>query len=133
MTKKRAMSSCKQSRAMRVSSRIKRWAIIEGSFEATHCWPQAPITEAYLRSPHRHLFEVKVQIEVFHEDREIEYYNFKSQLSRLLVWMPNPINYSCEKYSDIIATNIKNAYPKRDLKVTILEDGHEGALCEYSK
>lgn len=127
------MSFCKQSKATKAFSPTKRWALIEGSFEALHCWLDAPESEAYLRSLHRHLFEVRVQIEAFHADREIEYYNFKKLLSAFLAWMPKPTVYSCEQYCDIIALNIRNAYPKRDLKIRVLEDGHEGAECEYDK
>jgi len=132
MTKKRVSSSYKRSRTGKACLATKRWALVGGSFVAIHCWPEAPESERYLRSQHRHMFEVRIQIEVFHADREIEYYNFKKQLQIFLMLMPKYLTSSCEMYCDIIATMIKAKYPKRDLVVKVLEDGMEGAVCEYA-
>ncbi len=45
---------------------------VRTQFEGLHYWPDAPVPEDYLRSLHRHLFVVEADIEVFHDDREIE-------------------------------------------------------------
>lgn len=76
---------------------------------------------------------VEIMIEVFHEDRELEYYALKSDLQYFLYVMPKYETTSCEMYCDIIATMIKHEYPKRQLIIKVSEDGHEGAVCEYSR
>jgi flagellar biosynthesis/type III secretory pathway ATPase len=40
--------------------------------EGLHHWPDAQHPEQYLRAPHRHLFVVTAQVQVFDHDREIE-------------------------------------------------------------
>jgi len=51
---------------------MTRFIRIKTQFEGLHRWPKAPVPDDYLRSPHRHLFVVEADIEVFHDDREIE-------------------------------------------------------------
>ena len=52
---------------------------INTEFNATHCWPECPIDEVeYLRHEHRHTFKVKVQLEVIHNDRDVEFIVFKN-------------------------------------------------------
>ena len=50
--------------------------------EGIHCFPAAatdPKLEdvAFLASPHRHIFHFRVAIDVFHDDRELEFIQFK--------------------------------------------------------
>ena len=45
--------------------------------EGIHCFPGAQNDVAFLRNPHRHLFHFRIDVEVFHDDREIEFIQFK--------------------------------------------------------
>lgn len=40
-----------------------------------HRWPDAPDRRRYLRSPHRHLFHVKVYQRVVHSGRDVEFHD----------------------------------------------------------
>jgi hypothetical protein len=39
-----------------------------------HAWPTPPDEVRYLRSPHRHLFHFRVEVETTNPDREIEFH-----------------------------------------------------------
>ena len=45
---------------------------------------------SFLGYPHRHIFHFKVWIEVFHNDRDIEFIQFKRWLERLYDMHPGP-------------------------------------------
>ncbi len=109
-----------------------RYARILASFEALHHWPDAPEEVEFLRVLHRHMFNVEVELQVFHDDRELEYYMVKRELSDYIaVSMPRLETTSCEQYADLIASFLSRQYGERKMKITILEDGMEGAVCHY--
>lgn len=41
--------------------------------EGFHCWPEAPAEVAFLRQEHRHLFHIKGCVQVYHDDRDVEF------------------------------------------------------------
>jgi len=100
---------------------------------------------SFLGYPHRHTFHFRVQIEVFHDDREIEFIQFKRWLQRLYDMAPNSgegqdnsavleLDYkSCEMISDELAENINDKYPNRDIIIDVSEDDENGAHCIYLK
>lgn len=109
-----------------------KYARILGSFEALHCWPDAPEEVKFLRNDHRHLFEVEALIQVYHNDRELEYYMVKEQLKRHLdSFVCQKNTKSCEQYADEICEFLKMKYGRRKLIIRVLEDGLEGAVCYY--
>ena len=91
---------------------------------------------SFLGYPHRHIFHFRVCIEVFHDDRDIEFIQFKRWLERLysndktggvLV-----LDYkSCEMICDELAETINNKYPNRRMEITVSEDGENGATIQY--
>lgn len=114
------------------TKKTKTWALIKLNFQAIHCWPNAPESESYLRSPHRHLFVCEIQIEQHHNDRDIEYYNFKSWLQdQTKILETATLVSSCEDFCDLLAETINANYPNRELIIEVREDGFEGARCEY--
>lgn len=94
-----------------------------------HCYPNAPQDVAYLRQKHRHKFEFRVEIEVFHNEREIEYHQF---LNQILGWYDTetcPFGHmSCEAIAEELLTKIVATYPKRHVCVEVSEDGECGSL-----
>ena len=42
-----------------------------------HCWKAAPDDSGYLRDMHRHVFHVRVECRVQHDDRDTEFIYFK--------------------------------------------------------
>jgi hypothetical protein len=87
---------------------------------------------SFLGYPHRHIFHFKVEIEVFHDDRDIEFIQFKRWLESLYNQGTLQLNYrSCEMISDDLAKVISDKYPGRNLIITVSEDDENGATCSY--
>jgi len=107
--------------------------------EGIHKYPAAlddpKLTEvSFLGHPHRHIFHFKVAIEVFHDDRDIEFIQFKRWLEALYQQGTLELNYkSCEMIADALYSEIKQKYPKRDVDIDVSEDGENGASISYPK
>lgn len=106
------------------------FAKIKFQFEALHCWPEATGNRAYLSSPHRHMFHVTVELQVFHHDREVEYHDL---LDFCRAKMPGGDlgRMSCEDMATNLMHAINETYPGRQLAIEVMEDGENGAylLC----
>lgn len=89
---------------------------------------------SFLGHPHRHIFHFKVEIEVFHNDRDIEFIQFKRWLEKLYSEKTLQLDYkSCEMISDDLAEQINKKYPDRDVIITVSEDGENGSEIIYHK
>jgi hypothetical protein len=103
-----------------------------------HRYPQAATEPrlqdvSYLGHPHRHLFKFKVSIEVFHDDRELEFHQFLNWLESLYEDATLSLDFkSCEMIADDLAEKVMEKFPKRFLSIEISEDGECGALCTYN-
>lgn len=113
---------------------------VKTQFEGLHHWPDAPEPEEYLRSPHRHLFVVEADIEVFHDDREIEINAAARWLDTVIpsfAVTPQPTaesgplyfgSQSCEQLATRIIKAILDRHGRhRSLRCSVLEDGILGA------
>jgi len=111
--------------------------------EGIHCYPGADTDPAlatgewddvsFLGYPHRHIFHFRVWIEVFHDDREIEFIQFKRWLERLYS-SDGPLeldHMSCEMISDKLADVIQEKYPNRYMRISVAEDNENGCEIEY--
>ena len=99
-----------------------------------HQYPAAPDDVQYLRAPHRHLFKFKVKIQVWHDDREIEFHQFLNWVEGLYSGEQSLSlnNSSCEMISDSLAAIIQSRYPDRLLQIEVWEDGECGSVSSYS-
>ena len=89
---------------------------------------------SFLGYPHRHIFHFKVAIEVFHDDRDIEFIQFKRWLEKLYAEKTLELDYkSCEMISDDLYAKISEKYPSREVQIDVSEDGENGAHIEYAK
>ncbi len=87
---------------------------------------------SFLGYPHRHIFHFKVWIEVFHDDRDIEFIQFKRWLEKLYAEKTLQLDYkSCEMMADDLAEQIKTKYPERDIWIEVSEDGENGCFQTY--
>ena len=87
---------------------------------------------SFLGYIHRHIFHFKVAIEVFHDDRDIEFIQFKRWLESLYANGTLELDYkSCEMICDDLAQQINNKYPGRKISLTVSEDGENGATIDY--
>ena len=89
---------------------------------------------SFLGYVHRHIFHFKVGIEVFHDDRDIEFIQFKRWLEKLYTEKTLQLNYkSCEMISDDLYAVINKKYPNRDIEIEVSEDGENGSYAIYHK
>ena len=87
---------------------------------------------SFLGYPHRHIFHFRVGIEVFHDDRDIEFIQFKRWLERLYSHGTLTLDYrSCEMVSDELAKHINGKYPGRAIEIEVSEDGENGSVSRY--
>ena len=87
---------------------------------------------SFLGYTHRHIFHFKVQIEVFHDDRDLEFIQFKRWLENLYKGDILQLDYkSCEMISDDLYTQINNKYPGRFVIIDVAEDGENGSQTIY--
>lgn len=87
---------------------------------------------SFLGYPHRHVFKFRVEVEVFHEDRDIEFIQFKRWLESLYNDGTLQLDYrSCEMISDELAEKINERYPGRKIHIQVSEDGENGSVAVY--
>lgn len=102
--------------------------------EGIHQYPDAPEGVEFLKYPHRHIFHFKVELEVYHDDRDVEFILFKRELEDTFAkGILKLNNKSCEMIADDLADYITPRYPNRDLVITVSEDGENGSTCYYPK
>lgn len=98
-----------------------------------HFYPDAPGQVEYLKSRHRHLFKFEIGIEVFHDDREIEFHMFQEELESQLDSGSIDINHkSCEMLCKDLGRYISEKYPRRNFYVDVSEDGECGSRVDFT-
>ena len=89
---------------------------------------------SFLGYPHRHIFHFKVRIQVTHNDRDIEFIQFKRWLESLYSEGTLQLDYkSCEMISDDLYNEISTKYPGRFVEIDVAEDGENGCSIFYPK
>jgi len=87
---------------------------------------------SFLGYPHRHTFHFKVQIQVTHNDRDIEFIQFKRWLENLYKEDILELDYkSCEMIADDLYLHINSKYPGRFVVIDVAEDGENGCQIVY--
>ena len=105
--------------------------------EGMHKYPAAATASnlsdvSFLGYPHRHIFHFRVEIDVFHDDRDIEFIQFKRWLESLFNDGVLQLDYkSCEMIADDIAHSIHQKYPNRCCIVSVAEDNENGCIKHY--
>jgi len=127
----------------RIKNAAKRMIWVTFQKEGIHLYPAAATDPklktddeydvSFLGTPHRHIFHFTVAIQVFHNDRDIEFIQFKRWLENLYRGTLE-LNYrSCEMISDDLYEQIASRYQGRDIEITVAEDGENGATIYYNK
>ena len=136
--------------------KAKKWIWVTFQKEGIHKYPAALDDPklatggwddvSFLGYPHRHIFHFRVSIEVFHDDRDIEFIQFKRWLERLYNGTNTEGNEgegtansevlvldykSCEMIADELYDHISNKHPGRSVKIQVAEDGENGCDIEY--
>ena len=104
--------------------------------EGIHKYPAAlddpKLTEvSFLGHPHRHIFHFKIWIEVFHNDRDVEFILFKRWLEGLYDGTLELDYKSCEMIADDLHEEITEKYPKRKIWISVSEDNENGCIKKY--
>jgi hypothetical protein len=89
---------------------------------------------SFLAHPHRHIFHFRVAIAVRHNDRDIEFIQFKRWCMNLYSGQGvlSLDNKSCEMISDELYDIIAARYPDRDIHISVSEDNENGSIIEYN-
>jgi len=88
---------------------------------------------SFLGYPHRHTFHFSVAIDVTHNDRDIEFIQFKRWLESLYGDGIIQLDYkSCEMIAEDLAAQINNRYPGRSITITVAEDNENGATLTFT-
>jgi hypothetical protein len=132
-------------KSSQIRESAKKMIWVTFALEGMHKYPQALEDPAlaevkFLGYPHRHMFHFRVWIQVFHEDRDIEFILFKRWCQSLYTsnnsGLPEGIlelnNQSCEMLADQLYSKITDRYPNRDVWVEVSEDGENGCYVEYN-
>jgi len=126
----------------RIMSQAERKIWITFRKEGIHCYPAAATDPAlatgdeydvsFLGTPHRHIFHFRVWIDVLHNDRDIEFIQFKRWLENLYKDGILQLDHkSCEMMADDLYAEIAGRYPDRAVWIEVAEDGENGALIKY--
>jgi hypothetical protein len=89
----------------------------------------------FLGYPHRHIFHFRVSIDVFHNDRDIEFIQFKRWLEGLYNGgnAVLELDYkSCEMIADDLYIQIADRYPGRNVTISVSEDNENGCSITYA-
>ena len=112
--------------------------------EGIHCYPAAATDPnlatgdqydvSFLANPHRHIFHFRVWLSVTHNDRDVEFIQFKRWLEQLYSSTQGVLSLdhkSCEMMSDELYDTISQKYPGREVWIEVSEDGENGSFIKY--
>ena len=128
----------------RIKDKAIRTIFVRFQKEGIHKYPAAATDPAlatgdeydvsFLATLHRHIFHFEVTIEVFHNDRDIEFIQFKRWLENQYSQNILALDYkSCEMISDDLYEVIATRYPERNIIISVSEDNENGATISYNK
>ena len=129
----------------RIKEKAERKIWVTFRKEGIHCYPAAATDPklntageydvSFLANPHRHIFHFRVSIDVFHNDRDIEFIQFKRWLDSLYNGSNTVLELdwkSCEMIADDLYIQIADRYPGRAVVIEVSEDGENGCSISYN-
>ena len=138
------MTQAEREQIERIKEHAERKIWITFRKEGIHKYPAALTDPAlatgdeydvsFLGHPHRHIFHFRVWISVTHNDRDIEFIQFKRWLEKLYSSNEGVLSLdykSCEMMSDDLYAQISQKYPDREVWIEISEDGENGSFIKY--
>jgi hypothetical protein len=137
------MTSEEREAIERIKNAAPRQIWVTFQKEGIHCYPVAatdPLLAtgdkydvSFLGNPHRHIFHFRVWIDVFHNDRDIEFIQFKRWLENLYKDSILSLDYmSCEMIADDLYLQVAGRYPGRNITIEVSEDGENGCTINYN-
>ena len=136
------MIQAEREQADRIMQAAQRQIWVTFRKEGIHRYPAAATDPAlctpgeydvsFLANAHRHIFHFRVAIDVFHNDRDIEFIQFKRWLENLYNKDILQLDFkSCEMIADDLYIQIAERYPNRAVWIEVAEDGENGCLIKY--
>ncbi len=138
------MNQQQRQTADRIKTQAQRKIWVTFEKEGIHKYPAAATDPAlatgdhydvsFLAYPHRHIFHFRVWIDVFHDDRDVEFIQFKRWLEALYSGNQGVLSLdfkSCEMIADDLYIEIAARYPDRSVWIEVSEDGENGAFIKY--
>jgi hypothetical protein len=129
----------------KIMEKAQRQIWVRFAREGVHCYPAAATDPqlatgdrydvSFLANPHRHIFHFRVGIDVYHNDRDIEFIQFKRWLEQLYSsdQAVLQLDYkSCEMIADDLYIQIANRYPGRNITISVSEDNENGCKITYN-
>jgi hypothetical protein len=128
----------------RIKDKAIRTIFVRFQKEGIHKYPAAATDPSlatgdeydvsFLATLHRHIFHFEVTIEVFHNDRDLEFIQVKRWLENLYAGKILELNHkSCEMMADDLYEVIATRYPDRNIIISVSEDNENGATISYNK
>ena len=89
---------------------------------------------SFLGTPHRHIFHFKVEMEVFHDDRDVEFIQAKRIMER---WYSDGTlqldHKSCEMIARELYAKCLEQWPSRCYTIEVSEDGENGCKLVFEE
>lgn len=103
-------------------------------FVGFHRWPGAGAVRFYLGYPHRHVFHVTVEVDVDHDDRQVEFHDLIAKVEHFCRTIGEAAHgggrdlgtRSCEQVASELWEFLGRSYPGRRVAVAVVEDGEAG-------
>ena len=105
--------------------------------EGIHRYPAAATNPAlqsvsFLGYDHRHIFHFRVELEVMHDDRDVEFIMFKRELEGLYSAGTLQLDFkSCEMIARDLYSYINSKYPDRSVRIEVSEDNENGCRIYF--
>ena len=87
---------------------------------------------SFLGTPHRHIFHFRVEMEVFHDDRDVEFIQAKRIMERWYSDGTLQLDFkSCEMMARDLYDKLIATWPDRDYIIEVSEDGENGCRMYF--
>ena len=112
--------------------------------EGIHKYPQAAtdprlatgdwLDVSFLGTPHRHIFHFRVEMEVFHDNRDVEFIQAKRIMERWYADGTLQLDYkSCEMMAKDLYNKLIAQWPDRSYAIEVSEDGENGCRMIFER
>lgn len=107
---------------------------VRNEIEMVHLFSKAdPASPTYfLKFPHRHIFKIASKVQVFHDDREVEFFALKQEIQEALLDFKenrNHTDFSCETIAGHLFEFIEETFgSSRMIEIEASEDGENSAI-----
>ena len=113
---------------------VERYVSVKNQFIGFHAYENAPPEVAFLKESHRHVFRIESTVQVWHEDRDIEFFMMQEYIERSVIpfLALKPLG-SCENIAENIMWALVNKYgDDRSVGVEVSEDGENSGTVFWN-